>query len=105
MHNSKSDMQRNCFELDNFMIIAFFGEIHVVYDRKSKMMASRTGSVGSSIANGAGRGETVYSFTIEECILQNHANHHVHCPTHHDIHLAQVAPDTVSAIPRMDRLV
>ena len=38
----------------------------------------------------------VYSFTIEECILQSHGNHHVHCPVHNDIHLAQVAPDTVS---------
>lgn len=38
---------------------------------------------------------TVYSFSIEECILQSHSNHHVHCPVHNDIHLAQVAPDTV----------
>ena len=39
--------------------------------------------------------EAVYSFSVEECILQSHANRHVHCPVHNDIHLAQVAPDTV----------
>lgn len=40
--------------------------------------------------------EAVYSFTVEECILQSHGNRHVHCPVHNDIHLAQVAPDTVN---------
>lgn len=39
--------------------------------------------------------ETVYSFTVEECILLSHGNRHVHCPVHNDIHLAQVAPDTM----------
>ena len=40
--------------------------------------------------------DAVFSFTIEECIYQSHGNRHIHCPVHNDIHLAQVAPDTVN---------
>lgn len=41
----------------------------------------------------------IYSFSVEECIVQTHANRHVNCPRHGDIHLAQLAPDTVRLKP------
>ena len=34
--------------------------------------------------------EAVYSFTVEECILQSHGSRHVNCPVHKEIPLAQV---------------
>lgn len=43
--------------------------------------------------------EAVYSFTVEECILQSHGSRHVNCPVHKEIPLAQVAPDTVQLTP------
>lgn len=36
-----------------------------------------------------------YSWLIEECILTSYDKKCVVCPTHGDISLAQVAPDTV----------
>ena len=56
-----------------------------------------------SVANDYQRGnstqyDAVFSFTIEECIYLSHGNRHIHCPVHNDIHLAQVAPDTVNSL-------
>lgn len=37
-----------------------------------------------------------YSWMIEECILAAYSKKCVNCPTHNDILLAEIAPDTVS---------
>jgi hypothetical protein len=37
-----------------------------------------------------------YSWVVEECILAAYDRKYVTCPSHGDIPLAQVAPDTVS---------
>ena len=37
----------------------------------------------------------VYAFLVEECILAAFEGKNPHCPVHGDLHLGQIAPDTV----------
>lgn len=43
--------------------------------------------------------QIVYSWMVEECILAAYGVKTVCCPTHSDVSLAQIAPDTVTYIP------
>lgn len=39
--------------------------------------------------------QPLYSWMVEECILAAYGNKYVCCPSHGDVLLSQIAPDTV----------
>lgn len=47
---------------------------------------------------GSSNGNIFYSWMVEECILASYDTKVVECPTHANIPLSQIAPDTVSII-------
>lgn len=62
----------------------------------SSRMPSVEGHPALNVEEGNISGQVFYCWMVEECILAAYGNKSVACPTHGNIPLTQIAPDTVS---------